>query len=89
MSDQSRWIVEGWETFQTEVLKRGWPEDDKLKLLLEVAFYGGANWLIHILEDEGTTLDVLGRLSIELTVHHEHVMRLMEELQKQNDESEH
>lgn len=80
MSDQSQWIAAGWQTFQDEVLKKGWPDSPALRLLIEVAFFGGANWLIHILEDEGTTPDVLGRLTIELTKHQQHAERLSREL---------
>ena len=78
-NDQSQWIAEGWRSFQDEVLIREWldhPYAKKLQLLLELSFYGGANWLIHILEEEGTTTDVIGRLTIELTAHQERMARM-------------
>ena len=75
--NNERWIAEGWETFHQEVIGKGWPDSPALRLLIEVAFYGGANWLIHILEEEGTMPDVLlGRLSIELAAHSEHVQKI-------------
>lgn len=76
MTDNPRWIEEGLAVFQAKVLGHGWPADPKLQILLEVTFYAGARWLFNIIEEEGTTADVLHRLDIELGEHADRIRLL-------------
>lgn len=71
MTDQPDWIAEGFRTFQDEVLGKGWPDSPELRTLIEVAFYGGANWIMHVIGDEGYTLQVLERIARELEAQQE------------------
>jgi hypothetical protein len=76
MNDNPEWIAEGWRTFQDEVLRKGWPEDPKLRLLLEVAFFGGANWVMMVIGDEGAMPATFNRIEKELRAQGDRVKEL-------------
>ena len=73
MTDKPEWIAEGWHAFREEVAAKHWPESPALHLLIELAFFGGANWIMMILDEEGIEPPVLDRIQKELRSHRDHV----------------
>jgi hypothetical protein len=80
MSDQDEpWIAQGFRTMLEEVFRQGWPASSKLQTLVEVAFYGGAVWVMHILADEGISAETIERIDKELRAHNDSVRERVRE----------
>jgi hypothetical protein len=71
--DEEPWIAQGFRVIKEEVFKQGWPENSKLWALVEVAFYGGATWIMHVLADEGVSPETIERIREELRAHSDEV----------------
>jgi regulator of replication initiation timing len=67
---ERKWIDEGFQAYRDEVLRKSWPMiDPTFRLLIELTFFGGANWIMDIIREEGTTPETLNRLMDELQEH--------------------
>lgn len=74
MTDEPGWLAEGWRVFQAEVTGKGWPP--KVAFMNELAFWGGAMFLMRVLDDEGPTPENLQKLRAELIAHDDYVRDL-------------
>lgn len=79
---EPRWIEEGWRSFREEVLAKGWPESPELSLVLELAFFGGAEFTMTVLADKGATPETLAAIEAELAAHLAKIKRMAAELKK-------
>lgn len=62
-------IGEGLRTVREEILKQDWPDDPNLQLLIEVIFYAGVTWAMHVIDEEGSTPEVLAQINDEIRAH--------------------